>query len=70
MWTILNFEGRSKTEKRARDICKETLDIECEQDSSFGLGATLGGGMKVKTYFSSFRDIAGTSIVSYCWASI
>ena len=38
----LNFEGRSKTKKRARDICKGTLDIEFERDWSFGLGATLG----------------------------
>ena len=44
MWTTLNFEGRSKTIKRARDICKGTLNIEFEQDGSVGLGATLGDG--------------------------
>ena len=26
----------------AGDNCKSTLNIECEQDCSFGLGATLG----------------------------
>ena len=40
MWTTLNFEGRSKTKKRARDICKGTLDIECGRDWPVGLGAT------------------------------
>ena len=48
--------------KRARDICKETLDIECERDWQVGLGATLGGGQKIKKiYFSSFRDFSGKS---------
>ena len=42
MWTTLNFEGRSKTKKRARDICKGTLDIEWERDWSFCLDSTLG----------------------------
>ena len=46
-WTTLNFEGRSKTKKRARDICKGTLDMEYERDSSVGLGATLGDGQKI-----------------------
>ena len=46
MWTTLNFEGRSK--RRARDICKWTLDIECQRDWPIGLGATLGGGPKIK----------------------
>ena len=32
MWTALNFEGILKTKKQARDICKGTLDIECERD--------------------------------------
>ena len=44
----LNFEGESKTKKRARDICKGTLDIECERDCPVGLGATLGDGQKIK----------------------
>ena len=34
--------------KRAGDICKTTLDIECERDWSVGLGATLGDGQKIK----------------------
>ena len=29
---------------RARDICKGTLDIECERDWPVGLTATLGDG--------------------------
>ena len=69
MWTALNFEGRSKTKKWAKDISKETLDIECERDWRVGLGATLGDGQKIKNYFSSFRDFSGKPIVSYCWAS-
>ena len=48
MRTTLNFEGRSKTKKRARDICKGTPDIECERDWLVGLGATLGDGQKIK----------------------
>ena len=57
----INFEGRSKTKKRARDICKGTLDIEFERDWSFGLGATLGDEQKIKKYFSSLRDFSGKS---------
>ena len=30
--------------KKAGDICKGTLDIECERDWSVSLGATLGNG--------------------------
>ena len=56
MWTTLNFDGRSKTKKRPRDICKGTVDIEFERDWSVGLDATLGDGQKIKNYFSSFRD--------------
>ena len=44
MWTTLNFEGRSKTKKRATDICKGILDIECERDWSVGLDSMLGDG--------------------------
>ena len=59
MWTNLNFEGRYQTKKWAKDICKGTLDIECERDWSVSLGATLGEGQKIKNYFSSFRDFCG-----------
>ena len=41
MWSILNFEGRSKTKKQAGDIWKGILDFKCERDWSVGLGATL-----------------------------
>ena len=61
MRTILNFEGRSKTKNRARDICKGTLDIECERDWPVGLGGTLGDGQNIKNEFSSFRDFFGES---------
>ena len=44
MWTTPNFGGRSKTKKWAKDICRGTLDIECERDWLVGLGATLGEG--------------------------
>ena len=42
MWTILNFECRSKTKKKrgVGNICKVTPDVEFEQDWSVGLGAT------------------------------
>ena len=53
MWTTLNFRGRSKTKKWANDICRGTLDIECEWDWPVGLG------QKIKNYFSSFRDFPG-----------
>ena len=56
MWTTLNFEGRSKTKKWAKNICKGTLGIECEREWSVGLGATLGDVQKIKNYFSSLRD--------------
>ena len=42
MWTTLNFEGRSKTKKIVKDICKGTLNMEFEYDWSVGLIATLG----------------------------
>ena len=61
MLTTLNFEGRSKTKKRAGDICKGTLDIEFERDWSVGLGAMLGNRQKIKNYFSSFKDFSGKS---------
>ena len=35
------------------------IDIECERDCTVGLGATLGDGLKIKNYFSSFRDFSG-----------
>ena len=37
--------------KRARDICKGTLDVEFKRDWSVGLGATIGDGRKLKTIF-------------------
>ena len=61
MWTTLNFEARSKTKPRARDICKGTVDINCEQDWPVGLVATLGDGQKIKNYFSSYKDFSGKS---------
>ena len=48
MWTTLNFEGRSKTKKRAGDICKGTPDTEFEQEWSVDLSAMLGDGQKIK----------------------
>ena len=51
MWATLNFEGRSKTRKQTGDICKGTLDIECERDLSVSLGATLDDGQKIINYF-------------------
>ena len=45
-----------KRKKRARDICKGTLDIEFERGWSVGLGATLGDGQKIKNCFSSFKN--------------
>ena len=59
MWSTLNFEGRSKTKKQAGDICKGTLDIECERDWPVGLCGRLGDGQKIKNYFSTFRDFFG-----------
>ena len=40
-----------KRKKRARDICKGTVDIECESDWPVGLGAILGDGLKIKNNF-------------------
>ena len=50
---------KKKKKKRAGDICKGTVDIECERDWSVSLGATLDDGQKIKNYFSSFRDFSG-----------
>ena len=50
-----------KQKEQAGDICKETPDIEIEQDWSLGLGAILVEGKKIKNYFSSFRDFSGKS---------
>ena len=61
MWTTLNFEGSSKTKKQAGNVYKGTVDFEFEQDWSFGLGATLGDGQKIKNYFSNFRDFPGNA---------
>ena len=49
-------DRKRKKKKRARDICKETLDIECERDWSVSLGATLGDGQKIKHYFPGKAD--------------
>ena len=61
MWITLNFEGRSKKKKEAGNICKGTPDIEFEQHWSVGLGAILADRLKIKNYFSSFRDFSGKS---------
>ena len=47
-----------KRKKRARHICKGTLDIEFERDWSVGLGATLGDGQKIKNNFFRFGDFS------------
>ena len=60
--TTLNFEGRSK--KKAGNTCKGSPDIEFEQDTSIGLGATLRDRQKIKNYFSSFKHFSGKS--RYC----
>ena len=56
MWTTLNFEGRSKTKKRARDICKWTLDIEFERDMTIGIGSMFRDG-QTDTYTDTFSEI-------------
>ena len=50
-----------KRKEQAEDICKETPDIEFEQDWSVRLGAILADGQKIKNNFSSFRDFYGKS---------
>ena len=52
-----------KRKKRAGDICKGTLDIECERDWSVGLGATLGDATdrKLKTIFLVSGIFSGKS---------
>ena len=50
-----------KREEQAEDICKETPDIEFEQDWSLGLGASLRDRQKINNYFSSFKDFSGKS---------
>ena len=47
MWTILNFKGTGKTNKKkkaAHDICERTLDIDFERDRSIGLASTFDDG--------------------------
>ena len=46
----------------AGDNCKRTLNIEFEQDWSVGLGATLGAGLKIKKYFSSYKNFSDSAI--------
>ena len=41
---MLNFRGRGKTKKTARDIYMWTLYFEFERDWSIGLGSTFGDG--------------------------
>ena len=50
-----------KRKEKAEDICKETPDIEFEQDWSVDLGGILVDGKKIKNYFSIFRDFSGKS---------
>ena len=57
----LNLRVDRKLKKLTGDICKGTLDIECERDWSVGLGTTLDDGQKIKNCFSSFRDFSGKS---------
>ena len=61
MGTTLNFRGRRKTKKSARDICKGIPDIEFEYDWSIDLGAKLRDRQKIKNYFSSFKNFSGKS---------
>ena len=56
---IMKADGKRR--KQAEDICKRTLDIECERDSPVGLGAKLDDEQKIKNIFSSFRDFSGKS---------
>ena len=44
MRITLNFRGRGKTKKKARDIYNRTLDIEFERHRSIGLGSMMGDG--------------------------
>ena len=46
---ILGVDRKGK--KWAKDICRGTLDIECERDWPVGLGATLGDAQEIKNYF-------------------
>ena len=39
-----------KREKRARDICKRTIDIEFERDRSIGLDSMIGDGRQTHTH--------------------
>ena len=55
---------KKKKKKETGNTFKGTPDIECEQDWSVGLGATLRERQKIKNYFSSFKDFSGES--RYC----
>ena len=48
-----------KRKEQAENICKESTDIEFEQDWSVGLGAILADEQKIKNYFSSLRNFPG-----------
>ena len=60
--------GLKRKKKRAGNICKGTLGIECERDRPVGLGATLGDRLKIKIFFLVSGIFRGKLIVSYCWA--
>ena len=55
---MIDRKWKKKIKKRAEDIYKGTLDVECERDWSVRLGATLGDGQKIRNYFSSFGDFS------------
>ena len=38
--------------------CKSALNIEFEHDLSVSLGATLGDRLKIKKYYSSYKDFS------------
>ena len=48
---LLNLRVDRKRKKRAGDICKGILDIECKRDWSVGLGTMLDDGQIIKTIF-------------------
>ena len=63
---ILTVSVKLKNEQNGH-ICKGILDIEFEQDCSFGLGATLGDIHTDFFFFSVLGIFLEKPIVSYCW---
>ena len=57
----MNYGVTGKRKEQAEDICKGIPDIEFEQHWSFGLGAILADGQKIKNYLSSFKGFSGKS---------